>query len=145
MMLKSVYDHCLFDMLRSIVKRRWSGNHIQFSLQRSFSYHFNNQSLRNHAQHRIWPWVTGISTITLGGCGLYMYKSSSIQVLEFAKQHKQSPSETVKWRDAIAAALIDLANQKAGCELILKQHWGSTLGTWISEDIMYMWKMGLME
>ena len=92
-------------MLRSIVRRRWSGNHIQFSLQRSFSYHFKNQSLRNHAQHRIWPWMTGISTITLGGYGLYMYKSSSIQVLEFAKQHKQSPSETVKWRDAIAQNL----------------------------------------
>lgn len=121
-------------MLRFLAKGRRIGNRTLSPLHRSFSIGTKNPSASILPRRKIWPWVVGISTATIGGCGLYLYKSSSVQVLEYAKHHADSSTNNLRWRETIAAALIDICSQESGRDMILRHHWGSTLGNWIVDD-----------
>lgn len=125
-------------MLRIVGRESRIGYKSFSRLHRSFSYRIKRNNVRILPKRRLLPSVLGVTAIAAGGCGWYLYKSSSIQILEFAKEHATSPTDNLRWRDAVASALIDFCSQEHGREILIRHHWGSTLGSWIIEDSVYV-------
>ena len=121
-------------MLRVLGRRSKICNKIISPSCRSLSFRSRQSLPQVLPKRKIWPVVLGISTFAIGGGGIYLYRSSSLQILEFAKEYTKSPSNNLRWRDAIATALIDICSQEQGRDILLRHHWGSTLGSWIVED-----------
>lgn len=121
-------------MFRVLGRRSGICKRISFPSCRSLTIRSKQSTPQILPKRKIWPYALGISTIAIGGCGIYLYRSSSLQILEFANEYAKSPSSNLRWRDAIATALIDICSQEQGREMLLRHHWGSTLGSWIIED-----------
>ena len=124
-------------MFKAFTKGHGIGNRLLPPIRQTAPFRKYGSSFQVSPKRKIWPWVTGISTITVGGIGFYLYKSSSLQVLEYAKQYAKTKVEDVTWRETIAAALLDICSQEQGREMILRHHWGSTLASWIVEESTY--------
>lgn len=128
-------------MLRVFSKERRLGSRLLYPIRRSISHKMNYSSAQIAPKTRIWPWAVGISTVTIGGGGFYLYKSSSLQVLDYAKHYAKTNVDVVTWRETIAAALLEMGSQEQGREVILRYHWGSTIASWIVEDSKYVTKI----
>lgn len=84
------------------------------------------------------PLAIGVSAIAIGGCGIYLYNSRSLEIAEYARDIKSSTDGELRWRDAVANALVAIGSQESGREILKRHKWGSTLGNWIKEETRWV-------
>ena len=83
-----------------------------------------------------------MSAMAIGGCGIYLYHSRSLEIAEYARDIKLSADGELRWRDAVANALVAIGSQESGRVILKRYNWGSTLGNWIKEETRWVRCMG---
>lgn len=83
-----------------------------------------------------------MSAMAIGGCGIYLYHSRSLEIAEYARDIKLSADGELRWRDAVANALVAIGSQQSGRVILKRHNWGSTLGNWIKEETRWVRCMG---
>ena len=91
---------------------------------------------------RYLPLAVGVSAMAIGGCGIYLYHSRSLEIAEYARDIKLSADGELRWRDAVANALVAIGSQESGRVILKRHNWGSTLGNWIKEETRWVRCMG---
>ena len=121
-------------MLR-VLQRRSILRSCTFQTQKKFfSRYGNNQLGRFTSGLSSIPFLIGISAVSIGGCGLYLYKTDSMKIMSTARDFINSSEGEVHWHDAIASSLIYLCSQDAGKAILKRHNWGRTLGNWIKDN-----------
>lgn len=78
----------------------------------------------------------GAILITGGVAGSLFYfleKTSRIELLEYAREHKNTILRDGSWRDAMALGLVDMY-RSSGNDIITLMHCGRFLGKYVSDD-----------
>ena len=118
-----------------VLQRRSILRSCAFQTQRKFfSQHGKNQLGRISSGLSSTPFLIGISAISIGGCGIYLYKTDSMKIMTTARDLINSSDGEVQWHDAIAHSLIHLCSQDAGKAILKRHNWGRTLGNWIKDN-----------
>lgn len=73
-----------------------------------------------------------LTTGTAAGLIYYLDRTSRLQLLEFAREHKGTTLQDSTWRNCMAVALIDLYRQKSGPQIVRRLHCGVQLGRLIA-------------
>lgn len=73
-----------------------------------------------------------LTTGTAAGLIYYLDRTSRLQLLEFAREHKGTTLQDSTWRNCIAVALIDLYRQKSGPQIVRRLRCGVHLGRLIA-------------
>lgn len=100
---------------------------------RYFSSYEGGHLGRNGRSLSVVPFLIGVSTLSIGGFGIYLWRTDSMKIVSTAREVINSSEEEIHWHEAIANALIYCCSQDAGRKLLKKHNWGRTLGNWIKD------------
>lgn len=87
------------------------------------------------------PLSKGVCTVlvTTGLAGSVYYflaKTYRFELMEYAREHKNTILKDGSWRDAMAVGLVDMY-RKSGTDVISLMHCGRFLGKYVSDDEQY--------
>lgn len=77
-----------------------------------------------------------VTTGLAGSVYYFLAKTYRFELMEYAREHKNTILKDGSWRDAIAVGLVDMY-RKSGTDVISLMHCGRFLGKYVSDDEKY--------